>query len=283
MKSFCFRSCLILVLSVSLSSPVLAARLIAMDDDNGEFFEIDPAVPSATSLGTSSTGVSLSGLTWDSASGRLWVSDTCGEYCYGLGWVDLDTWQITEVGAFTDTSNIHAIAYDPDQDILFGWDEENDQLVSLNRNTGAETYLGATDGPNIVGMTYDPVNNRLLGVSRADDTLYAIDTSTYAVTAIGALGIDAGGQFGLVWDPDSNRLYLGTLTGLFYELNPATGVATLLGDTGELLGALAAITVSVPYVPSVPVSVPTTSAVGLALLILSMLLVAGTVGFRRFS
>ncbi|MGA9572574.1 MAG: hypothetical protein WBS20_01360, partial [Lysobacterales bacterium] len=223
MKTFTVRFCLSLLLTVAFSAPAMAARLIAMNDDNGEFFEIDPLVPSATLLGDATLGVSLSGLSYDSVNDRLWVSDTCGDNCYGLGWVDMSTWQITEVGGFLSTSNIHSIAHDPNQDILFGWSTEQSQLVSIDRSTGAESYLGDSGGPDIAGLTYDPVNQRLLGVSRADDTLYAINTTTYAVTLIGTLGVDVGGQLGLVWDPDTNRLFLGNVNGSLYELNPATG------------------------------------------------------------
>lgn len=268
MKSRSIRIILPLLLALTFSTQALGARLIGMNDDNGEFYEINPVNGSATFLGQDTlASVSLSGLAYDTANDLLWVSDTCGASCYGIGWVDLETWQITEIGGFTNTSNIHSIAYDTSRDILFGWDTEADQLVSISRTTGNETYLGSSGGPGIVGLTYDPVGDRLLGVSRDDETLYEVDPVTYAVTSVGALGEDPGTQFGLAWDPDTDRLYLSSGSGPFYEVNPATGAATLLGDNGELIGALA-------FIPGAVSTVPVPVSNGIWLLI-SMLLLGG--------
>jgi len=262
-------------LGLLATAPAIAGTLISVDDSTGNFYAINPAVPSATLLGNSVVDLSLTGLAYDSVNVEMWVSDTCDANCFGLGSVDLDTWEVTEIGGFVDTSNIHALAQDTTRDILFGWDIEKNQLVSLNRSTGEETYLGDADGPEIVGMAYDPFSDTLYGASRSDDNLYAIDPDTYAVTLVGALGHDADSQIGLDFDSDTGLMYMGEGDGNFYQVNPATGAATLLGNVGVLIDGLASLS-GQPAVGT-PRPVPAYGPLGLLLAVLLL----GGFGWRR--
>jgi len=138
---------------------------------------------------------------------------------------------------------------------------ENGQNLRLNPNNGA---LAGTDAalsfaagdvnvgnaPNVTGLAY---SNNLVGL--AATTLYGLDTSldvlvrqgsvggapvspnTGQLTTIGPLGVNASDLAGLDLASGTNTAYAvlnqaGATASQFYQINLATGAATLVGDIG---------------------------------------------------
>lgn len=258
------------MLSIVMSAPVFAGRLIVVDDNTGNFYEVDTSVPSAALLGNAVTSLSLTGLGYDSTNGVMYVSDTCGPACFGLGSVDTTTWEVTEIGGFVSTSNIHALAHDSTRDILFGWDVEDDQLVTLNRATGEESYIGSPGSLDIRGMAYDPATDTLFGADNSN--LYSIDSGTGVGTLIGAFGVSISSSIGLDFDSETGRMFVGDSSGDIYEVDPIAGAAVLLGNLGFVIDGMASITgTPTPIDPAVSVPIPATSPLGLLLMALLLI------------
>ena len=124
------------------------------------------------------------------------------------------------------------LAYDPNNDVLYGMHLANDALYSINTSTGAATFIGDSGTDNLPGLAYDPNNNILYATSGATDKLYTLNISTGAKTEVGALGVNVSNN-GLAYDWDSDVLYLNDdSTDALYTVNVGTGAATLVGANG---------------------------------------------------
>ncbi|MGD9693423.1 MAG: hypothetical protein AB7G17_07760 [Phycisphaerales bacterium] len=118
---------------------------------------------------------------------------------------------------------------------LFAVDGTN--LVELNPNTGATiTSMALTGGVSGSqgALAYDPGTDTLYMASTTNDNLWRIDYNTGAATVIGDFGVgSAVVMHGMEWA--NGRLYGHSSSaaggGNFYEINPATGVASVLGTT----------------------------------------------------
>lgn len=105
-------------------------------------------------------------------------------------------------------------------------------LWSVDLSTGAATDLGAITGgfTQIEGLATSSAGV-IYGVDDVTDTLVTIDTSTAAATAVGAgngnLGVDVE-DVGLTFDGAGNLWLSSEGNTSFYQVNPATGAATLI-------------------------------------------------------
>lgn len=228
----------------TLASPVVFAdRIIAMNDGPSDFYEIFPDGPGASLLGNGVQDTSLSGLAYDSTNGKMYVSDVCGPECYGIGEVNLETWEITQIGLFTNTSNIHALAHDPMTDTLIGWDTESYRMVTIDRATSLETYIGVTDVAEVRAMAYDPISDTMYGADflPEDSQLVIINRNTGAVTPVGPFVVDIESSVGMAFDSATGSLYIADDDGDFFEVNTSTGEATLLGNLGIPFDAMTSI------------------------------------------
>jgi len=277
---------------VTLSTaPLAAATLYMSDDGNQAIYTVDTATGAATLVGSTVIEMSLSGLAWDSSTGVLYVSDVVtpgagdapvavaggrnlpraaapgGGSGYGLGAVNPATGEITFIGDHVTSSNIHGLAYDPANDVLWGADVDGSGgLAEIDRLTGAATLVGAwgTTG-EIRGLAYDAATDTLYGVDYNAGSLYTIDRGTGAATLVGALGFAVGYYEGLDIDPDTGVLYLvDHASHNLSTVNPATGAATTVGPLGS--GGLPSGLAFVGTVPADWVAVPTLGTWSLALL-----------------
>jgi hypothetical protein len=101
---------------------------------------------------------------------------------------------------------------------------------------GTRTVIAPADAP-IFGLTFNLAGTTLYGVNNGDRTLETIDTSTGGRTVVANLsGIAAGHTLsGLSIDPLTGTMFLSTTNvseSNLYTIDPATGVATLVGVTG---------------------------------------------------
>ncbi|MCH8807380.1 MAG: PEP-CTERM sorting domain-containing protein [Planctomycetes bacterium] len=116
-----------------------------------------------------------------------------------------------------------------------------DQLYSINLNTGASTPIGPVGHGVVLGLSFQPGTGTLYGVDGDTGTLITIDTTTGAGTVIGPLGIGTNFGAGLTFDASGN-LYLAYEGGEnFFSVNPSTGAASLIGNMGQSVAGLAAL------------------------------------------
>ncbi len=126
----------------------------------------------------------------------------------------------------------------------FSVQSDGDQkLYSINLQTGAATVLGATGFDGVEGLAFSPGCRVLFGVDDVTDRLVTCDTATGACKSIGSLGVDVT-DTGLAFANDG-ALYMSTDAPKkpsikLYQVDPATGVATLVGDQGREVTGLAA-------------------------------------------
>ena len=182
------------------ASPARAGTLYGINEVLGYIYTIDTSTGAATLVATMSPWDSMNGIAFDSDGmlhGVTWesVSDT------QLWELDLDTEVGSAIGLTGDISTEGALAYDPSTDRFYsiwrdaGADGEDTRLIWINPDTGAGTLIGN------------------LGMDAATDV------SGMTFLPDGTL---------LAYDP---RPY--TLPSRILEIDPATGVTTVVGD-GDL-------------------------------------------------
>lgn len=172
--------------------------------------------------------------------------------------------------------------------IACGPEEYDSALVTINTVTGVITEIGFSNLAHpTTGMAYDPVTSTMYGVSGTSNNnsqFFTIDLATGTASSIQqitfngvqvdsitglVLGLDGG--FYAVVSSDNNGLFRTNL----YQLDPATGALTDLGDTGSWMVAITGPQIVAPG--AAPTQVPTLSQWALFALI-SLL---GIYGVRR--
>jgi len=126
-------------------------------------------------------------------------------------------------------------------DIAYSIDSDaTDKLWSIDLNTGVATPIGPTGFSDIESLSFS-ATGVLYGVDDTDDVLVTCSTETGACTAVGPLGVgfqDSGLSFS-----DNGQLWMSTDEPgppfNFYELNPNTGNAALVGPQNREVTGLA--------------------------------------------
>ena len=150
----------------------------------GELVAFDPATGVETYVGfTGLSSFGMSSLAFDPTSGTLY---SVGEL--GLLTIDPATGTATPVGVPTPFQVITGLAFDPTIGTLFGVDIVTDDLVTIDRGTGAATTVGPTGFDELKGLTFDPTSGTLFGVDNTTGELVTIDPTTAAATVVGATG-----------------------------------------------------------------------------------------------
>jgi hypothetical protein len=109
-------------------------------------------------------------------------------------------------------------------------DSDADNLYLIDLSTGVASVIGPTGRGDIEGLAFS--GGVLYGVDDADNSLVGCNIATGACSFIGGLGVS-------VTDPGLGAAPNGTLylvdegsPGELYTVNPATGLATLVGTLG---------------------------------------------------
>jgi len=108
-------------------------------------------------------------------------------------------------------------------------------LYSINKETAAITPVGDTGVSFTMDLSFDPSGNLYSTVA---NNLYQLNLSTGASTLVATItGVPSGGKdggvMGIMHDTDGT-LYATeyVVASPLYEINPITGVATVIGNTG---------------------------------------------------
>lgn len=246
--------------SAILLSPGLMAQstLYMTADGDDAIYTVDTATGEATLLGPALEGLSFSGLAWDVHRRILYVSDVInpaagavpppdggqnpstgvpegGLSGFGLGTVDLETGAVTFIGDHLSSANIHGMANDSTNDVLYGADAQARGLSVIDRDTGASTFIGTwgvtTD--EIRGLAYDAASDTLYGIDWNPGALFTIDRTTGAATLVGSLGVLTGAWEGFDVEPESGLFYFVDNVSLsLATIDPSSGMATTVGSLG---------------------------------------------------
>jgi len=162
------------------------------------------------------------------AHGGLLYSEHAGST---LQTIDTDTLAFPNIiGPSGVATQINGLAYDPNADILYGIDSVGvGGLYTINRSTGAASFIGVTGGFNLQGLAFDSLNNVLYATETfVNGGLFEINPSTGASTRVGTL---ASAIAGLAYDSLNDQLVgSGVGTGDLFGLNRATAAQALLFD-----------------------------------------------------
>jgi len=144
-------------------------------------------------------------------------------------------------------ASIMDVAYDDDNNILYGLGGTNGTLYTMNPVTGlaapvavmwynnAGTPTNLPDlGGLMIGAAYDNLNNVLYGVDLGNDCLWTINPTTAELGFVGYFGVDFNYAQDTAFDQTSGKLFhcgYSTFGGLYW-IDTATGAAFLIGNLG---------------------------------------------------
>jgi hypothetical protein len=197
-------------------------------DEGYAFATIDPASGSALTLGP--TGHSSSFAATVDVDGTVWTLVN-GYTSAQIAVVDPAT------GAATPRPNatgqrMYALEIASDG-TMYGIGVDDRRLHRIDKTTGVATAVGPSTGiSEAMDLAFD-CNGDLWATSYGQ--LWVVDTATGTATAKASItGIaDATAVMGLMVDGDCRMLATTyRLSGALYEVDPGTGAATLIGDTG---------------------------------------------------
>jgi len=155
--------------------------------------------------------------------------------------IDLPSGTATPIGP-TGFNDIECLSFDPSGTILYGVDDNTDQLVTCSTSTGACNAVGPLvnldDGQLNCGLTFDCSGNLFLSTEEDTPTFYSVNPNTGQATPIGPQGQDVtglaarkgdvtcfSGVFGLGGEDDENLGCMDTTTGAFQEIGPLINVS----------------------------------------------------------
>jgi len=121
------------------------------------------------------------------ATVMLFGSDTDTQELFIIDTTDAGT---TKVGSFEVEGVMAGLAYDANNDIMYGTTTRTDKLYSIDYTTGNAALIGDLGASFMHGLAYDNSADILFGTygSSEGDGLYQIDVSTGNSTLIGNIG-----------------------------------------------------------------------------------------------
>lgn len=136
----------------------------------------------------------------------------------------------------TDFNMVTGLAYDSDNDILYGFSQEG-VLLSINRATGEGTNIGDVATKEIFDLAYDKNADKLYGVNYSFGQLLEINVTNGEITS---LYTDPGleGVYGLAYDPNNDKLYGTSSNEELLLISIAPAAPTVIGDAQEVFRGL---------------------------------------------
>jgi V8-like Glu-specific endopeptidase len=137
------------------------------------------------------------------------------------------------------TQTLNGLAHDPVRNRLYGISQANGQLFLINPTTAAATTIGPAWGGSVGALDFDSDRDVLFGIddSGSVSKLVRISTTEGSQTVIGNLGAGIGSCKGLAFNDRDGMLYtVNTANRQLLRINPATGVASSLGDSFGMFG-----------------------------------------------
>ncbi|MGF1754694.1 LruC domain-containing protein [Vibrio makurazakiensis] len=184
------------------------------------------------------------------ASLKVWAApfDTCPSKAYLFQSTPVEVWGVNLVTGSTalledDTGmdvGINAVGFDFEDRYIYGYNTSDKQIVRLGKDFQAEvvnTIDLPTDHTFFVGDVY----NHVYYLYRKGKGLFTIDLSpldddaSASVTVVKVSSTATVNLTDFAFHPSDGSLYgVDNNSGYLYSFDPTTGVATSIGDTGEL-------------------------------------------------
>jgi hypothetical protein len=165
---------------------------------------------------------------WAADTGILYAMDNDNNSLYSI---DPNTHTATFIGSTgINAGSFGDLAYNPNTNTAY-WvpGRGNDNLYTINLQTGAASLVGAHGIDDMFALGYDPATSTLYGES-SNGNFYSLSTTNGAATLLGSNSVYPGG---LTYRGDTNQLILlGAGSAQFWQINPANGASTLLGGSG---------------------------------------------------
>lgn len=142
-------------------------------------------------------------------------------------------------------AHAQTVGYAAGYDTLYRVNLEGGAATEVGKFGSVPSGAGTVPISDVEGLAFSPAGE-LYAVSDARDLLIKVDTATGRATTIGSLGLRGQGgnqfdnlDFGLAFTCDG-RLWLSSdVSRQLWQVNPATGATTLVGDTGQPISGLA--------------------------------------------
>lgn len=146
--------------------------------------------------------------------------------------VATDGGNVTTIGTLGGGHSSVGLAYDPLGNVVYGVDASTDELLRIDRSTGAASSIGSLGFDLLDGGLAWATDTGTLYLS--SDSLYEVDTATGAATAIGT-AFPLLNLYGLAFDTTRNVLVgvddTGSPGSRLWEIDRTTGVLDPLGLT----------------------------------------------------
>ncbi len=175
------------------------STLVEIDEDTGEILRFIGQI-----------GFTVNGLAWDRTTGRLYASTSTQDPSYnGLIEIDMATGAGTAIGVdgwgFGSAAITNITVNSSGQ--MYGWTEQGDDLVIINKSTGIATVIGNSGISTWAnGLAFDIYDN--LYMINGDGQYYYMNTSTGTGALQGDIspGVEAPAHHG-VFHPYTNRYF----------------------------------------------------------------------------
>lgn len=244
--------------------------IYGVDTNTDLLFQIDLGTMTAVAVGDTLVS-NLEGMAWTEGdnpggAGTMYAVDSDTDELVTL---DLTTGRATTVNTFGRTE-VRALTYDKNQDIIYGVDIFTDVLLRIEPFSGTSTVINRlTDGANplsnVQAIAFDSIANVFWVCdtgSNLTPILYTLDPVTGVGTNIS--NVPVNNAEGFLWldddtdgffdrgvlieeffnftitdmaiDPNQQTLYGVTLTGLFFTINKTTGEVFIVEDLASAYG-----------------------------------------------
>lgn len=232
---------LITLAAICSCTPTFAAQTVFIGGSrmgNDTPYTVNTSTGLATVFG--STVGQIEGMSLDTTRGRIVATLRNSNQ---IKTIDPVTGVVGTLAAST-PSSLEGLAYDSNRDLFWATEQTSGNLYKINPVTGVTTLAlvpplgGGAVHPG--GLGFDPVADRIYGVD--DNRLYSIHPTTFATAAIGPAGLGVGftDVDAVEYDTQTGLLYIVNDLGggppatlqQFASLDPATGLATVIGSTG---------------------------------------------------
>lgn len=236
---------------------------------------VDEATGAGTLIGTN-LGYAVNSVAIDPTTGLMYASTTTWDTTApdSILSVDPATGTATVIGATGIIRTARTLTFDSAGN-LWGWSENGDDPVTIDKTTGAATVVGPGTGTGRQVMAFDSANNLILiqGTS-----VYTIDQGTGVATLNSTLTTDPGNG-GAGFHPTTGELWASDTSG--QTLDSVIRVTDVAGDTSITIDTDITYLIALTFGNTGPTTnaIPTLSFWGLMLLSTLLLTFSGI--FKR--
>lgn len=209
--------------------------LYGTEIDNDTLFTINLNNGVATTVGKLNPPTQIEGLAFNPDSGNFYGADNSNHTLIEIS-IDPISWSVASPLPYGTYSNL---ARNPVTGIYYTHFNNGDVLSTVDPLTGAVAPVGPTSGVYMQSLAFDN-NGRLFGIgdvpAPSQEALYEIDVLTGAIlSSIEITSNLANPRFNnsLAIHPETGIFYtVAAIEGSLYEIDPLTGAANRIGNTG---------------------------------------------------